>query len=382
MNDVYIIGLGLTPVREHWHLGVRELGALAVRAALRDAGIDRVDVLYAGNMLSGQLSGQANVAALIADESDLLPAETVRVETACASGGSAVRCAAAAVASGACEIAVAVGVEKMTDAPLDVVTANLATAADQDYEAGLGFSFVGMAALLMRRYMQRTGTSHDAFAPFVVNAHRNAATSEHAMFQSAVSPEQFARSPLVAPPLAVLDAAPICDGAAAVVLCRRNSVRAAHRPIHIAGSAAATDTIGLATRADLSRLSASEWSAQRAFASARLGPADMSLAEVHDAFTIMTALSLEACGFVPAGQATRFAEEGRIGLNGSLPISTFGGLKARGHPVGASGAYQIVEACLQLRGEAGPNQVAGARRALTQSIGGHGTVVVTHILEA
>jgi acetyl-CoA C-acetyltransferase len=197
-----------------------------------------------------------------------------------------------------------------------------------------------------------------------------------------VSSEQHAHGRMVAPPLSMFDAAPICDGAAAVVLCGRKGLRSHHRPIRIAGSAVATDTIGLAARSDLSRLTACELSARRAFLSARQKPQDMDLAELHDAFTIMTALSLEACGFAPDGEATTFAREGRISLNGSLPISTFGGLKARGHPVGASGTYQIVEACLQLRGEGGPNQVAGAKRALTQSIGGHGAVAVTHILES
>lgn len=382
MNDAYIVGVGVTPVGEHWKMGLRELSASAVRSALQDAGIEHVDALYVGNMLSGQLCGQANLAVVIADHCDLLPAEAFRIEAACASGAAAVRTAAMAVASGSFDVAVAVGVEKMTDAPTDVVTASLATASDQDYEAGLGFSFVAMAALLMRNYSHRRRTTREAFAPFVINAHRNAVPCEHAMFRAPVTPEQFARAPMVAAPISMLDAAPICDGAAAVVVSNRAGLRPQQRPIRIAASAAASDTIALASRSDLLSLAACSQSAQRAFRQARLKPTDIHLAELHDAFTIMTVLSLEACGFAPPGQGTAFAAEEDIGLLGRLPISTFGGLKARGHPVGASGAYQIAEACLQLRGEAGLNQVPRARKALTQSVGGHGSIAITHILEA
>ena len=382
MRDVFIVGVGQTPVGEHWDRGLRELGAEAVRAALDDAGLETADALYVGNMLGGCVNGQENVATLVADAAGLLPVEALKIEAACASGGAAVRAAALAVAAGACDVVVAAGVEKMTDGAPDGVVAGLATAADQDYEASHGMSFVALSALLMRRYMHETGAEREAFAPFAVVAHANAASNGKAMFREPISAEQFARSALVASPIGILDAAPVCDGAAAVVVCSKEAVRARHRPVRVAAASVATDTIALAARSDVLALSAAAVSAQKAFAAAGRGPKDMDLFEAHDAFTIITALSLEACGFAHRGEALRLAAEGCIAPGGCIPISTFGGLKARGHPVGASGTYQIVEAALQLRGQAGENQIKGARRALAQSVGGHGSVAVTHILEA
>lgn len=382
MRDVFIVGVGQTAVGEHWDRGLRELGAMAVRAALDDAGMETVDTLYVGNMLGGCVNGQENVATLVADAAGLLPVEALKIEAACASGGAAVRAAALAVAAGAADVAVAAGVEKMTDGSADGVVAGLATAADQDYEASHGLTFVALSALLMRRYMHETGAEREAFAPFAVVAHRNAATNEKAMFREPISAEQFARSALVASPIGILDAAPVCDGAAAVVVCAKESLRPHHRPVRIAGASVATDTMALAARADVLSLEAAAVSARKALAAAGRVPKDMDLFEAHDAFTIITALSLEACGFAKRGEALRLAAEGCVAPGGCIPISTFGGLKARGHPVGASGAYQIVEAALQLRGEAGANQLKGARRALTQSVGGHGSVAVTHVLEA
>jgi acetyl-CoA C-acetyltransferase len=382
MRDVFIVGLGLTPVREHWTLSLRELGANAVCAALDDAKLESADCLYVGNMLSGQVSGQENLGTLLADETGLLPIEAVKVEAACGSGGAAVRSAALAVAAGACDSAIAVGVEKMTDVSADVIAAGLATASDQDYEASFGLSFVGMAGLLMQRYLHVMGRTRADFAPFVVTAHKNAMTAEHAMFRAGVTTEQFLRSPMVASPLGVLDAAPVCDGAAAVILCSKEALQPHHRPIRVAASAIATDTISLSARRSLTQLDAAETSANKAFTRARMMAKDIQLFEPHDAFTIMTALTIEACGFAKPGTALDMAAAGAFEIDGALPICSFGGLKGRGHPVGASGTYQIVEACLQLRGDAKNNQISGVKRALTQSIGGHGAVAVTHILEA
>lgn len=382
MRDVFIIGAGQTPVGEHWGLGLRELGAAAIRAALDDAAVEAVDAIFVGNMLGGTINGQENLGALLADASGLLPAEAWKVEAACASGGAAVRAAALAVAAGAHDVAVAVGLEKMTDAVSDQVTAGLASAADGDYEASHGLSFAALSALLMTRYMHETGVSRKDFAPFAVNAHRRAAWNPNAMFREPISVEDYLRSPLVAAPVGVLDAAPVCDGAAAVVVCSKEFLASHHRPVRIAASAAATDTIGLAGRGDLLTLEAARRSSEKAYAASGFGPKDMHFFEAHDAFTVITALSLEACGFAPRGEALKRAAHGCFAAGGCVPVSTFGGLKARGHPVGASGTYQIVEATVQLRGEAGESQVTGARVAMTQSIGGHGSIAVTHVLEA
>ncbi|HEU4402996.1 MAG TPA: thiolase domain-containing protein [Candidatus Polarisedimenticolia bacterium] len=382
MREVSIIGIGQTAVAEHWDRSIRDLAVEAVGEARRDAGVERVDALYAGNMLSGELAGQENLATLIADAAGLLPVEAMKIEAACASGGAALRAAYLAVASGAHDYVLAVGVEKMTDLLTDGVTAALATAADADYEAGHGIPFVALNALLMRRYMHEHKVRHEEFAPFSINSHRNAAQNPRAMYRQEISAEDFARSPLVSDPINILDSAGICDGAAALLLAPSSEARRARRPpVRLAASACTTDTVGLAERRDPLVWQAVADSARLAYAQAKIGPKDIDLFEVHDAFSIVSVLSLEACGFADRGSALKLAAEGRIAREGDIPICTLGGLKGRGHPVGASGAYQAVEVVLQLRGEAGGLQIKGARTGMAQSVGGSGSVAITHILQ-
>lgn len=382
MKDVFILGVGQTPVGEHWDLSLRDLGAAAIRDAMADANVEQAGALYVGNMLGGCVNAQENVGTLLADAAGLLPIEAWKVEAACASGGMAVRAAALAVAAGACDVAVAVGIEKMTDGSSSEVTSGLATAADQDFEASHGLTFVALSALMMQRYMHENGHEREEFAPFAVNAHKNAVSNRNARFRKAITSEEFSRSPVVASPIGVLDAAPVCDGAAAVVVGSKKAIRSHHRPIRIAASAAATDTIALSDRGNILDFSVAARTADQVFETSGFDRKDIDLFEAHDAFTIITALSVEACGFVPRGEALKHAKGGYFAPGGCTPLSSFGGLKARGHPVGASGAYQIVEASTQLRGEAGDNQVPNAKIAMTQSIGGHGSVAAAHILEA
>jgi acetyl-CoA C-acetyltransferase len=383
VRDVSIIGLGQLPVGEHWGKPLRILGSEAVLLAMRDAGIERPEALYVGNMLSGQLSGQQNLATLVADHAGLRGIEAVRVEAACASGAAAVRMAYVAVASGVVDFAVACGVEKMTDAPQDRVTEALASAADATYESEHGISFVALNALMMRRYMHEHGYAKEDFAGFSVTAHRHGVANPFAMFRKAITPEAYARAKMIVDPVNLLDSSAIGDGAAALVLAPTAFARAQglSETVRIAGSALGTDSVALHDRDDPLFLLAAHLSAQRAYAQARIGPQDVDLFEAHDAFTIITALSLEACGFAERGQGVRLALEDEISLSGRLPIATMGGLKARGHPVGASGVYQVVEATQQLRGMAGANQIEGAEYAMVQSIGGSGAAVVTHILQ-
>lgn len=381
MREVSIIGVGQTPVGEHWQRSLRELGVEAVRGALTDAGVEKPEAIFVGNMLSGILNHQENLATLIADFAGFPGIEAVKVEAACASGGAAVRAAQLAVASGACEVAVALGLEKMTDLAIDGVTSALATAADADFEAAHGVTFTALNALLMRLYMERYGYKRADFAPFVITAHDNGTNNPWAMFRERVTVEDFLESSMVADPISILDSSPISDGAAAVVVCPSEQARAfSDRPVRILASASATDTIGLATRRDPLRFEACYESAHRAYRLAGVQPEDIDFAELHDAFTIVSALSLEAAGFAQPGQGVRFAQNCNISLKGRLPISTQGGLKARGHPVGASGTYQIVEAVNQLRGQGGANQVSNCEVGMTQSVGGMASVAVTHIL--
>lgn len=382
MRDVSIIGIGQTPVGEHWDKSLRELGFQALHAAMNDAGVERVDALYVGNMLSGELTGQEHLGALIADFAGLRGIEAVKVEAACGSGAAALRMGFMAVAGGLHDIVACVGVEKMTDQQGDTVTSALATAADADYEALHGLSFVSINALLMRRYMHEHGYKKEDFANFAITAHANAVNNPYAMFRTPISARQFSEAKPIADPINLLDSSPIADGAACVILAPTAIAREfTSKPVRVRATAIATDTVAVHDRRDPLYLEGGAISAQKAYAMANVGPADIDLFEVHDAFTIMSALSLEAAGFAPRGRGVALAMENEIGLGGRIPITTMGGLKARGHPVGATGMYQIVEVAEQLREEAGANQVKNAWLGMAQNIGGSGATVVTTILE-
>lgn len=382
MREVCVIGIGQTPIGELWDLSLRQLAAAALQQAVTDAGVERVDALYVGNMLAPRLSNQAHLGALVADYAGWRGIEAATVEAACASGGAAFQAAVRAVASGAVSVAAVCGVEKMTDATTGPTTSALATAADADFEGAHGASFVALNALIMQRYMYEYNVPHDAFAPFSINAHQNALNNPNAMFHRPLTLDTYRRAPVIADPINLYDSSPICDGAAAIIVCSSEIARdlGASAPVRVLASATATDSLALADRHDLLALDAAQQSAQRAYAQAGMSPADIDVFEVHDAFSIMAALSLEAAGFAERGQGTRLALDGDIAIGGRVPISTMGGLKGRGHPVGATGVYELVDVITQLRGTAGANQVPGAAVGMTQNIGGTGSTVVTHIL--
>ena len=384
MRDVSIIGIGQTKVDEHWDRSLRHLAGDAVLMAMRDAGIETADALYVGNMLSGLLTGQEHLGALIADFVGLRGIEAVKVEAACGSGAAALRMAYGAVAGGLHDFAVVCGVEKMTDTVNAETTTGLVMAADADYESIHGVTFVSINALLMRRYMFEYGVKHEDFAEFTVNAHRNAAGNPNAMFRNKVTAEQFGRARMIANPINLLDSSAIGDGAAAVVICPSSIAReyGNGQAVRIRASSMATDAVAVHDRSDPLWLSAVEVSAHKAYQQAGVGPREIDLFEVHDAFTIMSALSLEASGFAERGKGAWLAKAGEITREGRIPICTMGGLKARGHPVGATGVYQVVEISQQLRGDAGANQLPDARLGMAQNIGGSGATVITHILEA
>jgi acetyl-CoA C-acetyltransferase len=383
MQEVAIIGIGQVPVAEHWDKRLVELAGDAVFAALADAELSRVEALYIGNMMAGQLDKQTHLGALISDWIGMRGIEAMTVEAACGSGALALRTAMIAVASGIVTSALAVGVEKMTDTSPAETTAALATAASADWEGVHGVTFVGLNALIMRRYMYENGWQHEDFAPFSINAHANGANNPHARFQAPITAEIYKKAAMIAVPINLMDASPIGDGAAAAVVVPADLVKGlkGKRMIKIAGSSVATDALAVHDRPDPLWLTAAEKSAKEAYLQAGIGPEEIDFFEVHDAFSIMSALSLEACGFAERGQGPRLALEGEITTEGKIPITTMGGLKARGHPVGATGMYQIVETVLQLRGEAGPAQIEGAKIGMAQNIGGSGATVITHILK-
>ncbi len=382
MRDVSIIGMGQTPVGEHWDKSLKDLAADAILAAIKDAKVERIDSLLVGNMLSGALNGQEHLGALVADWAGLRGVEAIKIEAACASSAAALRLGYTMVAGEMADFVVVAGAEKMTDHPGDQVTAALAMAADGDFEAQNGLSFVALNALLMRRYMHEHKISHAEFAPFAINAHKNATTNPNALFPHAVTLEDFCAAKMIADPVNLLDSSPVCDGAAAVVLCPTTLARSfTDHPVRIRASAVATDTIAVHDRRDLLALEAAALSSAKAYQQAKVTAKDIDVFEAHDAFTIMSVLSLEASGFAERGRGVRLGTEGAITPGGQIPISTFGGLKARGHPVGATGLYQIIEVAMQLRGQAGANQVRDARLGMAQNIGGSGATVITTILE-
>ncbi len=381
MREVAIIGIGQTPVDEHWERSLKELAGEAIISALADAKRDTADALFIGNMLSGILSKQENLGGLISDWIGLPGMEAEKVEAACSSGAAALRAAIMAVGSEEVDSALVVGVEKMTESLPIETTEALATAADADYESAQGLSFVAINALVMQRYMHTYGWKHTDFAPFSINAHTNALHNPYARLHEKITEKDYVTARMVADPINLLDASPTGDGAAAALLVPADTIAPqSHRKVRIIGSASATDSIAVHSRKDPLWLAAAEKSARRAYEQAHVGPQDIDFFELHDAFSIMSVLSLEACGFAERGKGPELGRNGDILINGRIPITTRGGLKARGHPVGATGMYQIVEAVQQLRGEAAPTQVDGAHIGMAQNIGGSGATIITHIL--
>jgi len=378
LRDVSIVGIGQIPVQRQNSHSLRQMGAEAVRRAMASANVDRVDGLFAGNMLSDELQNQKHIATLIASEAGLRGVEALQVRAATATGAAALRMAYFAVASGETPLAVAVGVEKMSDG---TATPALAKALDAETELPNGATLLSQNARLMHMYMERYGLTADDFNNFSLNAHTNARTNPNALFKDKeVTMETIRNSPVVIPPLRLYDASPVCDGAAAVVLTRSNEARAyTDHPVKILSSSVATDWFRLDERSDPLHLFAAAQSAHDAFRKANVNRNDIDFFEVHDAFSIMACLLLEAVGFAERGEGWRLAAENKIGPDGSLPVATLGGLKARGHPIGATALYQTCEIVLQLTGRAGENQLPRANLGLLQSVGGAASTVLTHI---
>ncbi len=378
LRPVSIVGVGQVPVRKAHTAGLRQLAASAVQAAMEDGSAAEVDALFAGNMLADELQGQKHLATLIASEAGLRGVEALQVRAATATGAAALRMAYLAVASGEAERAIAVGVEKMSDGPVEEV---LAKALDAEVEVPAGHTLLTQNAQLLAWYMERYGLDISVFDNFALNAHRNSRLNPYALFKDKdVTPEMVRESRIVAPPLRLFDCSPVCDGAAAVLLVPRSEARGyTDRPVHILASSVATDWMRVADRTDPLELYAARRSAQRVFRQANLRPEDVDFFEVHDAFSIIACLLLEAVGYARPGEGWRLAVEGEIFREGRIPIAVMGGLKARGHPIGATALYQACEIALQLSGRAGAAQLPKAEIALLQSVGGVGATVLAYL---
>ena len=381
-NDVWIVGVGLTPVGEHWEKSLREIALEAIAAALAEAPGLSPQALYVANTLAPALSGQSQLGSLLADFAGLRGVEAMTIEAAGASGGAALRQAYLALKAGAIDVALVVGLEKVTDQAGPALQAALATATDADYEAVQGITPTAQAALIMRRYLHESGAPADALAGFSLVAHANAVGNPYAMFRRAIKPEDYSRAGMVSEPVNMYDAAPVADGAAALILaCSSALPPAGPLPaVRVAGSSLAIAAVALHDRRDPLVLEAANHSANQAYRQAGVTADDIDVFELHDPFSIYAALSLEAAGFASRGQGWRLAQDGEITRQGRIPVTTLGGSKARGDTGGATGVYQVAEVTLQLQGRAGPSQVEGARIGMAQCLGGSGGTAATHIL--
>lgn len=389
MTPIYLIGAGATAVGEHYGRTLADLASEALRGAFASApGLEagRVGALYVASALGDQLAGQGQLGAYLAAALGLRGAPAFRVEAAGASGGVAIQQAAQAIAAGAVEVAVVLGVEKTTDRLEGEVEAALALAADGEAEAIHGLTLTAQWALLMRRYMHEHGYGADAFAPFPVNAHANGAKNPQALYRFPINAEKYRKAPQIASPLNMLDCSSLADGAACVILASERAAQelagGAGPRVRLAGTGVSTDIPALGQRPDPLDLVAARASAQTALSQASLSLGDVQVLELSDPHGIAATLVLEAIGCYPRGEAPRHAADGAIAPTGRTPIATFGGYKARGDLAGASGVYQVVELMRQLRGEAGPTQVPGARVALAQSLGGVGVTAASCVLVA
>ncbi|MFH1144072.1 MAG: thiolase domain-containing protein [Candidatus Eisenbacteria bacterium] len=382
MRDVAVIGVGMQKWGELWEKSTRDIFVESALLAMDDAGVDHVDSMYVGSMSPGIFAAQEHLESVLADYLGEKHIPATRVESACASGGLAFRLAFMDVASGMHDVVLAGGIEKMTDVSGAEATHALATAADMMWEGMSGVTFPGLYAMMAVAHMAKYGTKREQLAAVAVKNHANGYDNARAQFRMKITIDDVIQSVKVADPLNILDCSPITDGAAGVILVPADMVKKFKRPgVKITGTGHATDTIALHGREDLTALKAVSEAAKRAYAMAGRQPRDIDLAEVHDCFTIAEIIVSESLGFCEPGQGGPAVERGETAIGGRIPINASGGLKSKGHPVGATGIAQIVELVEQLRGEAGPRQVKQARVALAQNMGGSGGSCLVHILE-
>ena len=375
----YVSSVGLTNVGDHWEKSILDLAMDAARAALKGNPKAKPDQIIIGNMFSAVAASQEHLGALVADGLGLTGTPAYKVEAACSSGGTAFNVGYNLVGSGAIDSALVIGVEKMRDLEPEQVSMALAMAESAEYTQFVGATFAALNGLLARYYMEQMDVSRDELSSIPVLDHANAVTAEHAQFRKAITPEVVGRSSMIADPLRLFDCAPVGDGAAAVFLTNNPTHGSNGKMAEVLGGAISTNDFSIYQRDDMLDFKATKNAFKKAMTQAGLTPGKLSLVEIHDAFSVVGALSLEAMGFSKRGRGSKDAKDGKYIRGSELPINTFGGLKARGHPVGATGVYQIAEAYLQLTDQAGKNQVDGARYAATQNIGGVDTTSAVHI---
>ncbi len=382
MRDVAVIGVGMQNWGELWEKSARSVFVESALLAMDDAGVDKLDSMYIGSMSPGIFSAQEHLESVMADYLGQVGIPGTRVESACASGGLAFRSAYIDVASGMNDVVMASGIEKMTDISGGEATHALATAADMLWEGRSGVTFPGLYAMMAVAHMAKYGTTREQLASVAVKNHHNGKSNPRAQFRMEITVEGVINSVKVADPLNILDCSPITDGAAAVILVPADMVKNFKNPgVKVIGTGHATDTIALHDRADMTTLAATTSAAEQAYKMSGKGPRDIDFAEVHDCFTIAEIIVSESLGFFERGKGGPAVEAGETAIGGRIPINASGGLKSKGHPVGATGIAQIVEIVEQFRGECGERQVKNAKVALAQNMGGSGGSSLVHILE-
>ena len=379
-SRAYVSSVGMTSIADHWEDSILDLAVQASREALRGYPNKKPDQIIVGNMFSAVGARQEHLGAMLAAALGLAGTPAFKVEAACSSGGSAFNVGYNLVRSGAMDSALVVGVEKMRDLEPEDVSLALAMAESAEYTQFVGATFAALNGLLARYYMEQMDVSRDELSAIPVIDHANAVTAQHAQFRKEITPEVVSRSQMISDPLRLFDCAPVGDGAAAVLLVNDNAASGGRRKLaEVIGGKIATNDFTIYERDDMLDFKSTRLAFKGAMEQAGLAPAKLGMVEVHDAFSVVGALSLEAMGFSKRGHGAKDAKAGRYGRGSELPINTFGGLKARGHPVGATGVYQVAEAYLQLTDQAGKNQVEGVEYAATQNIGGVDTTSAVHV---
>jgi acetyl-CoA C-acetyltransferase len=382
MRNVYVAGVGSTTFGKHIATPIESLAVQAAATALIEAGIERKEIgaLYLGNFISGPLNGKEVLAGIVGSRLGLGNIPCTKVEGACASGGIAFRHAWMAIASGMCDAAIVVGVEKMTHSSTAEVTSALNCAMDNENDGPSGLTFPGLFGLAWRVHAQQYGTTREDVAAVVIKNKANGLLNPLAQMGAELTLEKIMASAMIADPLQMFDCCPASDGAAAIVLCsERLLAKNGQARIKILASAQTSGSPRIANHPDLCSFEATVTAAQKAYALSGLQPKNIDLVELHDCFSIAEIIDSEDLGLVPRGQGGKWAAEGRTNMGGDVVINPSGGLLAKGHPVGATGIGQIYEVVQQLRGNH-PNQVANARIGMTHNLGGTGVACTVNIL--
>ena len=380
MRRVAVIGVGVTKFGKHDRTSA-ELFASAAVDALADAEIEprAVQSLYYGNVVGSETEKQLHMGPQAASVLGIPTIPTTRFEAACASSHAAFRHAVMEIAAGVSDIVLVGGAERVLNVTTEESTEYFAYASDAMWEQTLGLTFPGVFALVARAHMAKHGTTPEQMAAVAVKNHRHGVLNPKAQFQKEITMEQVMKSPLIADPLRLYDCCPFTDGGAAVVLASEEIARTRKRAVWVLSSAAASDHMLLHDKRDLSRVPVTERAAASAYRQAGKTPADVDVVELHDCFTIAEIVATEGLGLFEPGTGGIAAEKGWTSLGGKVPVNPSGGLKAKGHPIGATGASQVAEIVTQIRGEAGPRQVDGASTGLVHTLGGNTATVLVSL---